>query len=233
VSQLVAEGPTEHGPYEAPTGGAPRGSGPGWLSAALIVVATLLAVVAATTIWLRVQMLDTDRWVAASSDLLEEPEVRAALSSYLEAELFEAVHVRAELEGLLPPRFEALAGPLTGLVRVSAANAVEQLVVTDRFGEVWEGANRRTHTAVVAVLRGEDVGPLSTADGVIVLELGAALEQIGQRLGLPAGALERIPPEFGRITVADPADLAATAAGAPRFSRYGPRAVPSDADVDA
>jgi hypothetical protein len=185
VSQFVAGGSTGHGPDEPPTGDTPPRIGPRWLPAALIVLATLLAVVAATTTWLRVQMLDTDRWVAASSDLLEEPEVRSALSSYLEEQFFEAVDVRAEIEGLLPPRLEGLAGPMTGLMRVSAANAIEQLLATERFADVWEGANRRTHSAVVAVLRGANVGPLSTADGAIVLELGAALEQIGERLGLP------------------------------------------------
>ena len=191
-----------------PTVSAPRGLGPRWLPAVLVVVATLFAVVGATTTWLKVQMLDTDRWVEVSSDLLEEPEVRSALSGYLGEQLFEAVDVRAELEELLPPRLEGLAGPLTGLVRVSAANAVDQLLESERFTDVWEGANRRTHTAAVAVLRGEDVGPLSTADGVIVLELGEALAQVGERLGLPAAALDRIPPEFGRITVADSDDLA-------------------------
>ncbi|TVR26350.1 MAG: hypothetical protein EA389_06050 [Ilumatobacter sp.] len=194
---------------ESPTVGAPQGLGPRWLPTVLVVFATLLAVVGATTTWLKVQMLDTDRWVAVSSDLLEEPEVRSALSSYLGEQLFEAVDVRAELEGLLPPRAAGLAGPLTGLMRVSVANAVEQLLASDRFGDVWEGANRRTHTAAVAVLRGEDVGPLSTADGAITLELGEALQQLGARLGLPAGALDRIPPGFGQIIVADSDDLAA------------------------
>jgi hypothetical protein len=186
-----------------------RGYGPRWLPTALIVLATLLAVVGTLTTWLRVQILDTEQWVSVSNELLEEPEVRSALSTYLGEQLFEAVDVRAELENLLPPRLEGLAGPLTGLVRVSAANAVEQLVASDRFADLWEGANRRTHTVAVAVLRGDDVGRLSTTDGAITLELGEALERIGERLGLPDEALSRIPPEFGRITIADSDDLAA------------------------
>jgi hypothetical protein len=200
---------TRNDPVGPPTADIQRGYGPRWLPTALIVLATLLAVVGTLTTWLRVQMLDTEQWVSVSNGLLEEPEVRSALSTYLGEQLFEAVDVRAELENLLPPRLEGLAGPLTGLVRVSVANAVEQLIASDRFADLWEGANRRTHTVAVAVLRGEDVGRLSTTDGAITLELGEALERIGERLGLPDEALSRIPPEFGRITVADSDDLAA------------------------
>jgi hypothetical protein len=191
-----------------PTPDRHRGRGPRWLPTGLIVLATLLAVVGTLTTWIKVQMLDTEQWVSVSNELLEEPEVRSALSTYLGEQLFEAVDVRAVLEELLPPRLEGVAGPLTGLVRVSTANAVEQVVASERFADLWEGANRRTHAVAVAALRGEDIGPLSTVDGAITLELGGALERIGERLGLPDEALSRIPPEFGRVTVANADDLA-------------------------
>ena len=47
-------------------------------------------------------MLDTDNWVDASDQVLEEPAVRAALSTYLVNELFSYVDVSAQLEDRLP-----------------------------------------------------------------------------------------------------------------------------------
>lgn len=61
MSPLVTEGSAGRGPVEPPTGGGPSGFGPRWLPTALVAAATLLALVAATTVWLRVQLLDTDR----------------------------------------------------------------------------------------------------------------------------------------------------------------------------
>ena len=42
----------------------------------LIVVASLLAVLSATSVWVRRQALDTDAWVNASSDMLANKDVQ-------------------------------------------------------------------------------------------------------------------------------------------------------------
>ena len=67
------------------------------------------------------QALDTDNWVSASSEMLEDPTIRAALSEYLVNELYQAVDVKAQLAEQLPDQFQGLAGPLAGALREPAA----------------------------------------------------------------------------------------------------------------
>ena len=59
------------------------GSAPGWLVWTMIVLASVVAIGASMNAWLNRQVLDTDNWVEASDQALEEPAVRAALSTYL------------------------------------------------------------------------------------------------------------------------------------------------------
>ena len=69
----------------------PRGIGPSWLPGLLIILATILAIVSATTTWVNSQALDTDDWVKASERLIEDDEVREALAEYLTDQLYEEV----------------------------------------------------------------------------------------------------------------------------------------------
>ena len=50
--------------------------GPNWLPGTLVIIASFLAVLGATSTWVWAQALDADEWVQTSSDLLAEDEVR-------------------------------------------------------------------------------------------------------------------------------------------------------------
>ena len=56
---------------------------PRWLSAVLVVVASVLAFAAVLAVWADRQVLDTDNWATASSELLELPAVRNRTAAYL------------------------------------------------------------------------------------------------------------------------------------------------------
>lgn len=185
-----------------------RGYGPRWLPATLVVLATVLAVVSTLTTWVRSQALDTDEWVEVSQELLAEPEVQTALSTYLANELFAEVDVADQLQSLLPDDLAGLAGPLAGALRAPATEAIDRLISSERFEQIWVRANRAAHTAVVAVLRGESRRGLTTSDGSVVLELGDAVRAVGENIGLPEAALERIPETAGQIVILDSEELA-------------------------
>ena len=84
------------------------------LSMALVVVAAVIMLFTALGTWVKRQALDTDNWVSASSEMLEDPTIRAALSEYLVNELYQAVDVRAQIADQLPEQLQGLAGPLAG-----------------------------------------------------------------------------------------------------------------------
>lgn len=184
-----------------------------------MVLATVVALISSVTAWVRVQLLDTDQWVAASSDLLDQPEVQTALTDSLTEELFAVVDVRAGIASVLPGELEGLATPLAGILRTQASSAIERTLASDRFADVWAAANRRAHELIVAILRDELDGPISTADGIVTLELGDALLRAAERLGLPAVLIDRIPPDAGRVELVRSDELA----GAQRAAQLADR----------
>src|SRR5262249_6593979 len=78
---------------------------------ALIVVATVVALGASLNVWVKRQALDTDNWVATSSNMLEDDQIREALSVYLVNQLYANGNVQAGLEQRLPAQLDPLAAP--------------------------------------------------------------------------------------------------------------------------
>ena len=70
---------------------------------AAIVAASLIAIISSLTTWVDRQMLDEDSWRKASAELIQDPDVRQAVSVYLVNEVYEKVDVAADLEQRLPP----------------------------------------------------------------------------------------------------------------------------------
>ncbi len=182
--------------------------GPRWLPALLVVLATILAVVTTMTTWARTQALDTDQWVEVSGELLNEPQVQQALALYVSDQLFTNVDVEAALESRLPENLSGLAGPLAGALRGPATDGIEQIIASSRFQSVWQTANRVAHEAAVRILRDDTPDSVSTADGAIVLDLGTAVRNLGEQIGIPEAALDRLPEDAGQITVIQSDELA-------------------------
>jgi hypothetical protein len=180
---------------------ADRTIGPRWLPTLLVVLATILAVITTMTTWVRTQALDTDQWVEVSGELLNEPKVQEALALYISDELFTTVDVEAALESRLPENLTGLAGPLAGALRGPATDGIEKIIASSRFQTVWQTANRVAHEAAVKILRDDTRESVSTAGGAIVLDLGTAVRNLGEQIGIPAAALDRLPDDAGQITV--------------------------------
>ncbi len=184
--------------------------GPRWLPGLLIVLATLLAVVTTVTTWTRSQALDTDQWVEVSSELLNEPQVQQALAIYLTDELYSAVDVTGELESVLPSNLSGLAGPLAGALRGPTTDGIEKIIASSAFQTVWQDANRTAHEAAVRILRDEsNIDAISTSGGDIVLNLNTAVVNLGEAVGIPQSALDRLPADVGQITILQSSELAA------------------------
>ncbi len=195
----------EDGPEEEEISG---GWGPVWLPSALVGAATVLAVVSVFSTWTKVQALETDAWVSASEELLDDPDVQQALSVYLVDELYSQVDVSGELEKQLPDDFKGLAGPVSAALRGPATAGVERLIASEEFGAAWITLNREVHGALINVLRDETGPGVSTADGAVALEFGPLLRQVGEQLGLSDSALDALPPDAGRVTVFESDELA-------------------------
>src|SRR4051794_11170026 len=97
-----------------------------WVPWALVVLACVLALVAALNVWVKRQALDTNNFSSASSQLIESPEIRSAISVYLVNQLYQNVDVAQALEQRLPPAAEPLAPT------IAAALQPALIRITDR-----------------------------------------------------------------------------------------------------
>jgi hypothetical protein len=167
----------------------------------LIVLAGLIGLVSALTVWANRQALETDRWVATSSRLLEDDEIRGALSLYLVDQLYTDVDVAAELRGALPDEVKPLAAPIAGGLRELSVRAADSLLSRPGVQTLWREANRRAHEAFLAIV--EDKGQfLRTSEGDVVLDLRPLVEQLADRIGLTEAQVEqRLGPDAGRIVI--------------------------------
>ena len=175
----------------------------------LIALAALIALVSSLTVWVKRQALDTDSWTNASASLLQDDQVREALSTYVVNELYTNGDVSGRLEESLPPDLAGIAAPLAGALRAPAVTAVDRLLEQPRVQALWEEVNRVAHQQLIAILDGNPRPNISTANGEVVLDLRSFIIDVGTELGIGGDQLEqRLPPDVGQVTVLESGQLA-------------------------
>jgi hypothetical protein len=167
----------------------------------LVVFASLLGLVSIMATWADRQLLDDQAWQRASTQVIQDSTVRAALSAYVVNQLYDNLDVEGQLEHRLPPSLERLAGPLASTLRQSAIDGVDVLLARPRVERLWITAAATAHEKLVNVLEDKTGFGISTGDGAVTIDLGALVRQLGAELGLPAAALAKLPPDAGVITV--------------------------------
>lgn len=173
---------------------------------ALIVVASLLAVIGSFAVWAERQALTTDDWVKTSGRLLENEAIRKALANYAVDQLYANVDVEKELDEALPPNFKRLSGPASTGLRELAVDGGERVLASPRFQTLWENANRAAHQTLVNVI--EDRGDVvSTEGGEVVLELRPLIIQVANQLGLGRDLADRLPPDVGNLQILKSSEL--------------------------
>lgn len=172
----------------------------------LIVVASIIALAAALNVWVKRQALDTDNWTTTSSSLLQNDEIRGALSVYLANELYSNVDVQARIKQRLPDQLDGLAAPLAAASRGAATNAVDELLSRPRVQQLWKDSNGRAHELFIAVIDGE-TEKLQTTDGKVILDLHPLVEELASQQGLIGAAAQRLPPDAGQLVIMDSKQL--------------------------
>ena len=168
---------------------------------ALLVLATLFTTAFGFALWAKRQALDTEHWVDTSSALLEDEDIRQAVGLFIIDRLYQSDEVEARLEEVLPPRLVQLAKPAAaGLKQIAQRNA-GRVLGTDAALQAWEAANRTAHETLLRVIESD-----AAEDGVS-LQLKSLFEQMATATGLPASAVDRLPPEVSSLQVAGPGQL--------------------------
>jgi hypothetical protein len=165
-------------------------------AATLLVVGTLLWTAAIFGVWAQRQALNTDNWVATSSRLLENDEVRTALAVTLVDRLYDTDAVTQRLRDTLPPRLQPLAAPGANALREVALRNAPRILGTAAALKAWKLANRGAHRSFLALVDGR-----IAAGGEVNLDVKGLLTTVAKGTGLPAGATDRLPPSVATVQV--------------------------------
>ncbi len=188
-----------------------------WVGAvALLVVAALLMAVAGLAVFVRNQLLDTDRYVATVAPLSSDPTIQTAVANRLTNEIVTRVDLNtlvanglAAVERLgVPPQIGQLAGPISSGLTSFLGSEVNKVVASDAFDQAWIAANRAAHGELAAVLTGQQGQFTTTTDTSVSLDLGAFLGVVKQRLVASGFALAANIPEVPvQFTLFESSDL--------------------------
>jgi hypothetical protein len=171
-----------------------------WAAWALIVVAATLGLVTALNVWVKRQALSTEHWTNASSQLLENSEIRSAVSVYLVDQLYQKGDVGKALEQRLPPATKSLGPPLAAALEPALVRTANAILGRPRVQKLWTTANERAHQLFIAVLDGKHE-LLKSTNGNVVLDLRPLLDQLAAETGLGKRLEQRLPPDAGQIVV--------------------------------
>lgn len=186
-------------------------SGSRWrgVVAGILIVITALAIpLASVTAWAQSAALDTDRFVATTAVLRDDPAVQEAIVKATSQAIMTGIDVEARtrggLEGLaelvgLPPRttqlLPSLAGPIALAIEEFVTNQVTRVVESDQFARLWETSVRGLHGQLLALLQADDSSLLGLEEGRISLRIGVVVDAVRDRLLAGGFELARFIPD--------------------------------------
>lgn len=139
---------------------------------------------ALAALWVRAELLNTDRYVETVAPLVEEPAIVDGISARAADALTEAAGVGTRIEDALP-QIGAVVGPaLANAFNDWVEGVVARVVSSDQFASIWSGANRAAHQVFVQVVTGPREGAAVTVneEGTLVLDLDPVFAQVKDRL---------------------------------------------------
>jgi Short C-terminal domain len=166
----------------------------------VLTLATILAIFAIFAIWANRQLLNPGNWSRTSTQLLEKPTVRTALSGYLIDQLYANVDVSGEIKSGLPKELAPLAGPISGALHSVAEQGAQRALATTQVQDIWRKANFAADQALVRIVKGGG-SRVEIEGGTVSLNLRQIVADLTTRLGLPADLAEKLPPSVATVKV--------------------------------
>jgi hypothetical protein len=171
-----------------------------WYVTALVIVATVLAVVAIFSLWVNRQALNTDNWTTTSGKLLQNKAVQTQVATFVVNQLYANVDVKAQLQSRLPAQLQPLAGPAAGALHNVAQTAAERALATGQVQDAWKKANRAAHKALLKIINGGSKN-ISTTGGKVTLNLRSIVGQVAGQIGIDPSVANKIPASAASLVI--------------------------------
>jgi hypothetical protein len=179
----------------------------------LVVVATVLTLVSILTTWVNRQMFDNTAWNKATTQVVQDPQVQAAIATYAVNQLYDNINVAQAFEQRLPPTLKPLAGPAAGALEEALPGVVKRLLTRPRIQKLFIQASTIAHEKLVNVLENKTGHGIQTGGGEVTLNLHELLVEVATEAGLPTDALSQLPATAGTVTLMKSDQLGAAQAG--------------------
>lgn len=189
------------------------------ISVVLVALTAALVFVTVPALYLRTQVLVTDRYVETVAPLAADPAIQAEVARHVTEQMTAAIDVERRARDALTeltrssPLTEPLIDDLVPVIveqtheRIAAASS--QFVTSPQFQDLWVGVNSEAHQRVVGLLTGQPVGVASIDEnGAVTISTGEIIAQIKERLvkdGVEVAS--RIPEIDSEITLFESPDL--------------------------
>lgn len=121
----------------------------------LFVLACISLILSTVAVWAHQTLLVTDRFVAVTSRVVDEPAVQAAAARRLASEIVTAADVQGRIAGVLPSGQAFLAVPLTSAVEGVLDKQLTTVFASERAQTAFENAIRFAHARIVTLLRND------------------------------------------------------------------------------
>jgi hypothetical protein len=154
-------------------------------SVVLLVVGFILVPISGIAIWAHNQLTNTDRYVETVSPLAGNKDIQAAVATRVVNALFDNADVEKRIENALPKRAKSLGQPVANATKNYATDVTEKLLASDQFQKLWDGANRRAHNQLVALLTDDSSkakGSVAIKEGKVTIDLGNVIKQVQGKL---------------------------------------------------
>lgn len=174
-----------------------KGRGWGWtlLATVLIVIGAILAPVAVVASWAKVQLTDTDSFVATYAPLAKDPAVQAYITTQVVDVINQQVDVKQltsdVIDGITSlgtgpaatKALEALKGPAAQGIQSLIHTAVSNVVTSNAFADVFKSALKLSHEQLVATMQNNPKAAIAIgSDGSIGIQLAPIMDQVKSRL---------------------------------------------------
>lgn len=200
---MSTDAPIEAG--SAPAAKKTRRFGARTIAAGLcLAIATVLLPLGMLSYWGQKTLTDTEQFVATVQPLASDPEIIDAIADTVATALTKNVNLEAEVEKVLPPIAESLAGPISAAIPTFVKQVTIKVLSTEQFQKIWTKTVGTLQSAIVKALSGDTDGPVTASNGQIVLDTGEVIDEVKQMLaqkGLKSIADRPTPPAADREIV--------------------------------
>lgn len=146
--------------------------------------------------WAGQTVVNTDKYVATVTPLIENQQVQQGIASYTTAELYRNVDIQQVTADVLPPKAAFLAPTLSTQIQSYTDKVIQQILANPKFQDTWIEVQTKAHSTFIQGVRNYE------GDGTI--DINDVYQRISQRLTdtpLSFLANKQLPSNVGNITV--------------------------------